>query len=291
MQRITILSFMIGSFAVAAVPALARGDDEAARAFAAGQALLAKVDFDGALEAFKAAAQADTKSQEYAQQFAMLRQVIRMRRDCPKERDAEQWLKMAGALRTFYHDHHLYLEALPLDKECHRRSPSTESAVLLAETQLALGLHSQNVDLLSGLTRKQVSPRTKVLHGLALAHLGQIDKAKKLTKRLRVSDDVVPRYFYDLARLRAVVGKPKGAINALTRSFELTPPSRLDTFKTEVKACEDFRGILDRTDFANALATPSKVKESGCSQGSGCGKCPSRAKCGKKASDGDKKKP
>ena len=281
MQRTVIMSLLVGCVVSVAVPALAEPAEEAAEAFATGEALLAKADFNGALQAFRTAAKTDPENREYAQQYAMLRQVIRMRRDCRKERDAERWLKMAGALRTFYHDHHLCAEALPLDQERHRRHRSAESAVLLAETQLASGMHSEAVELLSGLTKEQTSPRTRVLHGLALARQGQIDEAKMLAEEAgRATDEAEPHYFYDLARLQALVGDSKGAFQALIRSFELTPPSQLDAFKVEVQGCKDFNALVSTADFAEALETPSKVKESECSKGPGCGDCPRRAKCG-----------
>ena len=282
MQRMVIVSFLVGCVVSVAMPALA-GAEKATEGFAAGEALLAKGDFDGALKAFGAAAKADAENQEYAQQYAILRQVIQMRKDYLTEQDTERRLKMAGALRTFYLDHHLYSEALPLDQERYRLHPSAESAVLLAETQLSLGMHSETVELFGSLTKEQTSPRTVVLHGLALARLGQTDKAKKLAEEPpQVTDDAGPRYFYDLARLQALVGDSKGVFQALTRSFELTPPSRLDVFKAEAGECKDFGALVSTADFVKVLETPSKVKESKCSQGAGCGKCPMRAKCGSK---------
>ena len=292
MQRTVIMSFLVACLVLVIMPALARAEDKAAGRFAAGQALLAKADFDGALEAFKAAARTDAENQEYAQQYAMLRQVVRMRGDCPKEQDAERWLRMAGALRTFYHDHQLYSEALPLDEERHRRHRSAETAVLLAETQFGLGMHSQAIEMLGSLTEEQASPRTRVLQGLALARLGRLDEAKKIAEVPgHVTEDVGPRFFYDLARLRALVGDSKEALPALTRSFELTPPSQLDAFKVEVQGCKDFNALVSTADFAKALETPSKVKESECSKGSGCGNCPRRANCGGKSAKDEKTEP
>ena len=290
MQRKVMVSFLVGCVLSAAMPALAGPAAEAATAFAAGKALLSKADFDGALEAFKTAARTAPQNQEYAQQYAMLRQVVRMRGGCAEERDAERWLKKAGALRTFYYDHHLYAEALPLDQERHRRHRSAQSAVLLAETQLALGAYSQAVELLAGLTEQQASPRARVLHGLALACQGRIDQAKEMAETPgQVTDDTGPGYFYDLARLRALLGHSQEAFQALTRSLELTPPSQLEAFKAEVKECKDFSALVSTADFLKVLETSSKVKESGCSKGAGCGKCPMRAKCeSKNAKSGQK---
>ncbi len=290
MQHRVILSLLVGCLASVVDPVLAEPASEADQAFASGRALLLKADFAGALKEFKAAAKAGSENQEYAQQYAMLRQVTRMRSNLATEQDAERWLKMVGALRTFYYDNSLYSEALPLDRDRHRKHRSTESAVLLAETQLALGMHSQAVEMLRAVPKKQASPRTRVLHGLALAHMGDTKQAKKIAKvPWLLKDGLGPRYFYDLARLRALTDDAKKAFKALTRSFELTPPSQLEGFKTQVRECKDFRAIQRSSGFAKALTTSSKVKESDCSKGAGCGKCPKRAKCGTEGAENDNK--
>ncbi len=288
MRRIVILNFAVGCILSAATPTLAGSSEEAAGVFATGKALLAKADFDGALQAFKKAATVDANNQEYAQQYAVLRQVVRMREDCPKEQDADQWLKMADALRTYYHNHRLYSEALPLDQKRHRRTQSAESAVLLAETQLALGMHSQASELLGNLSKELISPRTRVLHGLALARAGRIKEATKLAEQLPPTEDSVgPRYHYDLARIHVLAGDSMRAFDSLTQSFELTPPSKLDAFRSEVVKCEEFGLFRHSVEFARALETPSKVEESGCSKGPACGQCPKRAQCGAKNAEGD----
>ena len=290
MQRMVTVSVLIlGVVSAAAMPALAGSAEEAAEKFAAGKALLAKADFDGALKAFKKAAKKDAKNQEYAQEYALLRQVIGLRKTCAKERDAEKWLTTAGALRTFYYDHNLYSEALPLDQERHRRQRSAESAVLLAETQLALAMHSEAVEMLAGLAKAEASPRAAVLRGIALARLGRIDEARELAGESRqVTDDAGPRYFYDLARLQALTGNSMSALEALTRAFELTPPSLIDGFRAEAKECKDFAALQASSDFAKVLETSSKVKESKCSSGTSCGKCPMRSKCSGKDQKGNK---
>ena len=265
---------------------------DASKAFAEGRAFLGRADFDAALNSFRIAAKNDDKNREYSQQYAMLRQVLRMRRDCPQEKNTERWLKIAGALRAFYYEHGLYSEALPLDQERHQRHRSAESATMLAETQLAMGMDSQTVEMLGCLTEEQVSPRSRVLHGLALAHLGETDLAKQAAgQSQQITDDVGPRYFYELARLRAAVADVNGATSALVRSLELTPPSQLEGLKAEVEKCKDFRTLVGTPGFAQALSTPSKIDESACSQGSACGNCPQQAACGKEAGEGDKGRP
>ncbi len=291
MGRKLTLSLAFGLALSSVLPVDAGSAEQAAEIFASGKAMLAKADFEGALRAFKAAAQENSSEQEYAQQYAMLRQVIKMRGDCAKERDPEQWLRTSAALRTFYHDNHLYAESLPLDKERHRLQPSAESAVLLAETQLALGQNSEAVELLGGLKEVQTSARTGLLRRLALARMGRIEEAKSpAAQPQQVPDDAGPEYFYDLARLQALTGDSKGALAALTQSFERTAPSKLEAFRVEVIECKDLSSVASTADFAQVLKTPSKVKESDCSKGAGCGKCPKKAKCGAAGpSEGEKK--
>ena len=84
MRRIVILGLVFGCVVSMTSPALAGSAEKAAKAFAAGNALLADADFKGALKAYKKAAKAQRDNQEYAQQYAMLRQVIRMRKEIEK---------------------------------------------------------------------------------------------------------------------------------------------------------------------------------------------------------------
>ena len=163
---------------------------------------------------------------------------------------------------------------------------------MLAETQLALDMDSQTVEMLGCLTKEQTSPRTRVLHGLALARLGQTHMATQVAEQpQQVTDDLGPRYFFDLARLRAAVEDANGATSALVRALELTPPSRLEALKAEVKKCKDFSTLVGAPSFAQTLNTASKVDESACSHGSACGDCPQRAACGQEADKGGKGRP
>lgn len=291
MQHRVIVKFVVVGVVLAAVPALARPAEDAARAFANGKALLAKVKFDEALQAFGTAAKADASNQEYRQAYAVLRQVIRMREEIEKKQDPDQWVSMARALRTFYHDHRIYSESLPLDRRIHEEHLAPDSAAMLAETLLALGKNAEAAETLSNVDKKETTPRTNVLLGLSLARQGRIDEAKAVARKANVKDDAGPGVFYELACLRALTGDPKASLEALTRSFELTPPSRLDTCKAEAKECKDFSAVANTTDFTDVLKTQSKVKESKCSKGPGCGKCPRRAKCAGKSGENQKATP
>ncbi len=255
---------------------------DAAKAFAEGQALLVQADFDAALDAFRTAAKADTENEEYRQQYAMLRRVVRMRAQLLEQEGSEQWEATAQALRTFYHANGVHTEALPLDRKIHERRKTGGSAAMLAETLLAMDKNAETIEALKSLHKKEQTPRTHVLHGLALAREGHSDEARALEKKTRLKKTAGSRVFFELACLRSRIGDVKGAIKALTRSFELTPPSLLDGTKIDAKACKDLALIAHSPAFAEALETESKIKESKCSQGKGCGKCPNRSKCGEK---------
>ena len=282
MQHGVMVRFLIVCVVVSAVPAWAEPAEDAARVFADGKALVSAVKFDEALQAFATAVKADANNQEYRQTHAMLRQVIRMREEIEKTQAPDEWMSMARALRTFYHDHGVYSESLPLDRKIHQQHLATDSAAMLAETLLALDENSEAAEMLGNLDKKETTPRTDVLLGLSLARQGRIEEAKAVASKASVKDDAGPRVFYELGCLRALTGDPKASLEALTRSFELTPPGRLDACKAEAKECKDLAALASTADFAKAIETQSKVKESSCSSGAGCGKCPKRAKCGSK---------
>ncbi|UCC29995.1 MAG: hypothetical protein JSU86_17565 [Phycisphaerales bacterium] len=280
MQHKVVVNLFVGCVVLASVPALAGPAEDAARAFADGKALLAEAKFDEALKAFVTAARTDVGNQEYHQTFFMLRQVVRMRKRIQRKQGPDQWMSMARALRTFYHDHRIYSESLPLDRKIHEQHLAPDSAVMLAETLLALDKSAEAIEVLGGLGKKDASPRTSVLLGLAVARQGRIDEARALAGKANVGNDAGPRVFYELARLRAATGDSQGSLEALTRSFELTPPSRLDVLRAEAKDCTDFSAFASSADFTKTLKTQSSIEESGCSKGSTCGNCPKRATCG-----------
>jgi hypothetical protein len=260
--------------------AMADPAEEAAKAFAKGRTMLAGADFDGALEAFKIAATTDKANQEYRQQFAMLRRVMQMRSRIEGEQNPEHWESMARALRNYYHEHAIFSEALPLDTKRQSERPCTDSAVMLAETQLALGMDAEVIETLGSLGKAEATPQAKVLMGIAYAHRGYPGDAKHAAGHLGLPADAAPDVCFQFARLHALIGDNGQALAALRQSFERTPPSRLDDARADAESCADFASLAGSPEFAEALATPSTIQESGCSGGAGCGSCPKRAKSG-----------
>jgi hypothetical protein len=121
--------------------------------------------------------------------------------------------------------------------------------------------------------------------------MDRLEEARAITGTLRENDAGGAEYFVDLARLQVAVGEPREALRSLKRSFELTPPSRLEAHAARISACQAFDGFHATPEFVAVLKTPSTIKESPCSGGSGCSKCPKRAKCGSEKHAQKQKKP
>lgn len=262
---------------LATVLVLAEPTASAPQPCADGKAYLAKSDFEGALKAYRTAAQSNPGNVEYGQQYAVLRQIISMRERIKSEKNHHQWMSMAAALRRFYYDNAIYSEALLLDRENFKRHPGADSTAMLAETQLTLNRNVEAEETLRCFGRKETTTRTNVLLGIALARQGKIHDAKALADTAKAKDDLGPQCLYEIARLRALVGISKGALDALARSFELTPPSQLDAAKADARTCRDLKALIRGPEFSKVLFTRSKIKESGCSSGTSCGKCPLRS--------------
>ena len=103
---------------ILAISAVARAET-AAESFAKGEKLLAKGEFDAALQSFAAAARADKGNQEYVQHYAMVRRIVDLRGRLDAEKKPQQWEYMARALRAFYVNERIYPELLKLDQAIH----------------------------------------------------------------------------------------------------------------------------------------------------------------------------
>ena len=266
----------------------ARADENAAREFTRGKALLATGDFNGALAAFKGALKAEPENEEYFQNCALLRRVIQYRAQLNVETDAEAWQQIARGLYSFYCDQKLYGEAVPLARAMFEKAKSAESAGLLADALLATGKNDDATVLLVALKPDESSPHTTALRGVALARTGQLDDAKTVAAQLEIPKDCDADLCYDAARLYALVGQTDKAIEMLKCSFETTPADRLDSAKAVVKQSIDLAKLTGTPAFAKVMETESKA--SGCGSKAACAKCPLKDKGGcEKGKAGDAK--
>jgi len=251
------------------------GDD----AFAKGRELLSQGDFPKALDSFAAAARADRNNRQYLREYALLRRVVELRRQLEAENDPQRWAYIARSLHAYYVGEGLYDEALALNRRMHARLKDASSAILLAETALAVNDPAEAADVLGGLAPDQSTPTVQALLGVALARMGLGDEARQLAAELSLPDNPGPRTLYTAARLRAMTSDPEAAVGLLIRCFESTPPSILAGYKTHAQRCPDFASLASTGALAEALATASRVPESECSGGTSCAGCPMRAKC------------
>ncbi len=255
--------------------------EDGARVFSEGKTVLAQGDFPKALECFATAVKSDRKNAEYRAAYSLLRQVTEMRRRLENNPNAKKWKSIARGLRTYYHENKVHTEALALDRRIHARLNNAASAAMLAETELTLGMNVEAAELLAKFNDQKGTPRTRLLLGIALARQGQADQARSVAGALTLPKDAGPGLFLESARFHALLSQPQEAMQMLARSFELTPPSRLEGAKDYARQCEDLESLRKQSAFAEVFKTKSKVPESKCSQGSSCGKCPHRSSCKK----------
>ncbi len=274
--RLRMISLTIAAVCLAALPVHAQS---AADSFTQGKALLAEGQLQPALQAFAAAVRADRNNQEYMQQYALLRQIIDLRARLEGERDAQRWEYVARALHSYYFSQAMYPMALELSQQMSARLKDSTSALLVAETALAMNKNDVAAEALSALEESQQSTSSRALLGVALAREGKLAEAKKIAQGLELSTEEQMGVLYSAARLQSVVGDTSAAMATLTKCFESTPPSRLEGLKQYARQCADFGTIASTPAFAQVLQTGSKIAESKCSGGSGCANCPMRGNC------------
>lgn len=269
------------SFAAAAGP-----EEDAASSYARGNELLASADFEGALRAFAVAVKTDPAKREYLERFALVRQVLLMRRALGDESNPQAWETTARGLHKFYIENGILEEALALDTRLHAKLGNADSATLLAETLLALERDGEAAGVLGAIARDEATPRSNVLLALALARQSRADEASAIAARVAVPAEPDPVLFFDLARFHGRLGHTGDACGLLTRFFESTPPSELAAARARARACRDFAALAPCVEFEAALLTESKVAQSSCSGGASCGSCSMKGSCDMKKTGG-----
>jgi hypothetical protein len=161
----------------------------------------------------------------------------------------------------------------------HAKLNTASSARMLGEAQLGMGKNVEAEEMLAALDTEKTTVATRSLHGLALARLDKVAKAKEIANGLAVSAKCGPKELYCAARLQAVVGNAPEAVDLLKTCMENVPTSLPDGYRSRAEQCEDFASLSSTDGFSQALAIKSKIAESECSGGSKCAGCPSRGKC------------
>ncbi len=232
--------------------------------YARGCELLRTGNIDDAYQTLYAAVRFDPNNAQYREQSSHARQMVYLRKQLAKAQSSAQWLSYAKELHGYYCRHcpqDARMQALTLALEIHSREGSAETAALLARTRLHFGLNSDAAEGLRMVTQQKVDTQLRLLMGIALAREGHTDQAEALLKNLKVTSQGGFQFYYDLARLQAGVGQNQAALKSLTKSFEQTPPSRLQYARQAALECADFARLKEHPNFAKVLATESKRPE------------------------------
>lgn len=275
-QSCFILAFAVLLVTLNAVDAFA---DRGTAAYNQGAQKLSQGDLNGALSLFAQAARAERRNTQYANEYAVLRQIIQLRTNEPTIEDPAQWERIARTLHTYYAGKRLYGELLVIDEKLYDRLQTSSTAVMLAETHLALRDQESALETMLTLPEEQADAASLAVLGMLLAQAGRTDEASDVAAKIEIDDETGSGALYRLARMEAAIGNQEKTIEYLRICFERTMPSVLPSFKAHAMASSEFSRIVETPEFLAVLETESKVPESECSGGSSCSSCPRRGQC------------
>lgn len=250
--------------------------------YQAAQDQIRQGDLKTALATMKQAVDAAPKNKQYAQEFLLLRQMIATDQQLARETNIARWRAFAQRLRTYLEQKQANPLLLELDRKIYAKTPTADSAAMLAESLIATGNAKEASQLLAGLPEASQNAMTKIVLALAMQHDGKTEEAKQVAAVYSTPQtrELLPTpTLLRLARLEAAVGDADAAKTSLKRLFEQTPPSGQATLRDRCKASVEFAGLAQDAGFEAVLNTASKVAESACSGGSSCGTCPMRSQC------------
>ena len=272
--RMVILG-LLGWFTAA--PAWASGGSE--KAFQRGNQLIADGELRAAAEALKTAVLGDLNNQDYLRQFMATRQALKYQMIIESRQTSPHWDEAADGLSLYYRSQGHHDQALPVDEAIYQKRQTTDAAVQLAETLLAVDQSQRAADLLDTLSSERRTPASESLRSVALARQGDLEQARHIASALHIAPSADAFTLYVAARAQAAIGEDTLALNTLKRCYQSVPPSRLTALKSYTKSCSDFTDLVSTEAFVQVLRTESRVPESKCSGGSSCGSCPMRGKC------------
>ncbi len=257
--------------------------------FSQGQELLQKGQLNDALRLFAQAAREDGTNQLYRQYYATVRQVIRMQASLDKEKNPQKWEYSARALRAFYYGHLMFKDSLKVDSQFYEKKKDAETATLLAETQLELGMGQQSIELLNGLKEETFTPDLQLLRVIAMSQVSKKEQAATAVDAAKLPEPAKrnPDMLYRLAWAQMAVGRKDAAMDSLKATFERTPPGVLGIVKQRVVNNREFSKLMGEENkdpqFVAVMKTASKISESACSGGASCATCRNAGSCSSSA--------
>lgn len=243
--------------------------------FERGEALLAKGEFQQALEAYQAAAKAAPDNPAYGQRVAVVQQVLRIE-GIAADASHAQWAQAVQMLHGFYLSNGLAERALPNDRKLHEREGSNATGYALATTLADLKRYAEAADVLSPLLAKGEDAGLRIMRAILRARQEKPDEARAdLDKTPGVLKD--PGQLYNRACAYALLGETAKAGADLRKAFAHTPAAELEASKEWAKKDPDLVSLRGTPVFAKALETQSAAGASSCGD---CGGCDEAKKAG-----------
>ena len=239
--------------------------------------------YKDAIMAYAKAARANPTETYYRTQFALLRSVFNMQNAMAKESVLEKWAGYAEAIRAYHYSKGFYKSALTVDKATHAKINNAISGARTLETLLLNKeddtVKAQITTLLQPTDAEDTPARLTTLRPVALAHLGQTDKAMAAVENITLNPKEDAFCLFDMARIYKAADKQEDVIKMLTLFLEHTVPTEMPTSKNMITLCADFQDMKDQEAFQKMLTTESKIAQSDCTGGSSCGSCSLKGKC------------
>lgn len=244
-----------------------------------GYALIYSGQIETALEHFRRLAEKDPLEPLAQKAIRPLTQAVQLRKLLGDEKH-QNWTKAAEWLYTFYTKNRVPQEAQALCERVWKRFPGDPTwGLRLAEACASLRKNEQALAVYEKLLEKDQDPEILALTAVLLARMGREEDAcaylDKIPKALEG-----PALCYNIACAFALLGEAAKAGHCLKRSFELTPPSKIEEAKKLAQADEDLAFLRGTEEMEAALQAKSTVPEPKCESGSSCDGCPSKGQSG-----------
>ncbi|MDR2705989.1 MAG: hypothetical protein LBC02_09450 [Planctomycetaceae bacterium] len=208
---------------------------------------------------FQKALRGEPDNAELQKEFDELRQVIKLRRELPKEKNAIQWSIGAERLRRYYVKYHVVSDHLNLVLEVHRRVNTISHAIDVIDAFLMAEQYQEALDFtLSQKQPEQVLP-LQIEKARIYYEAGEKEQARKIIRSISFEKLNSPESLFRLARIQSLTSQYASAVRSLRRCFELTPPNILPLIKKEAEKSSEFQSILSSSEFVEVMATRSLV--------------------------------
>ncbi|MDR0338219.1 MAG: hypothetical protein LBI18_14145 [Planctomycetaceae bacterium] len=211
------------------------------------------------IPSFQEALRIEPNNSELQKEFNTLRQIIKLRRELPKEKNATQWSIGAEYLRRYYLKHQVVSEHLNLALEIHRRVGTVSRAIDVIDAFLMAEQYQEALDFtLSQKQPDQILP-LQIEKARIYYQAGEKEHARKIVRSIPFEKLTSPESLFRLARIQSMTLQYASTVRSLRRCFELTPPNILPLIKKEAEKCVEFKPILSSSEFTEVMATRSQI--------------------------------